>query len=105
MSFNWHGQDLSIGVAKDSSIDISKNTLRLVFGQGPFEEFLPGHSKEAIKKTHILTYLGQILALFTPNPTKVDSTWVILFESSNRSRGRPNRRGYAIEAGVIRIRA
>ena len=37
VSFDWHGQDLSIGVAKDSSIDISINTLRLVFGQGPFK--------------------------------------------------------------------
>ena len=34
----------------------------------------------------------QILALFAPNPTRADSTRVILFESSNRSRGRPIRR-------------
>ena len=36
-SFDWHGQDLSIGIAKDSSIDISINTLWSVFGQGIFE--------------------------------------------------------------------
>ena len=53
MSFDGHEQDLSIGIEKDSSIDILINTLRLVFGQGPFEELLSGHLKETIKKKNV----------------------------------------------------
>ena len=60
VSFDWHGQDLSIGRAKKYLIDISINTLRLVFGQGPFE----GNESEPFKGIESDSFEGAPLEPF-----------------------------------------